>query len=257
MVKLQFIATTASKSLELYSTKAAVTLAQKNHHNIFCFIKLDSKQIDGRVNCLSLFYENKRLIFGTSTGHFECYEYDTKQIVQSFRLPYGHTSEITGISAHPSVDVNWASTSTDMSSLLWDRRQVHPAIALIDTHHDQLTDVKWLENELIILSDAAGNLMVFDTRNAQNPLSKTKVSNKPINSLNFHKSKKMFGVISESCCAYIYEIDEKNELKLIHEHNAHPNMLYSLCFDVKKPNTYYVVGERKYAKEVTITPYVD
>lgn len=145
------------------------------------------------------------------------------------------------------------STSHDKSSLLWDRRQVCPATALIDNHDDQLTDVKWIKDEIVILSDGAGNLMLFDIRNIQEPLSKTKVLNKTINSLNFHKSNKMFGVISHSCNAYIYEIDVKNELKLIHEHNAHPNMLYSLCFDVKKDNTFYVVGEGKYAKEVTFT----
>ncbi|XP_070498862.1 methylosome protein WDR77-like [Chironomus tepperi] len=250
---ITFIATTSSNTIELYSTKAPVTLEKDNHQDIFCFIKIASKLTDGRVNCLSQFYEKNRMIIGTSNGHFECYECDSKELFQSFSLPYGHSAEITGIDTHPSVDLNWVSTSYDKSSLLWDRRQVHPASTLIDNHHDQLTDVKWIKDEIIILSDAVGNLMVFDTRNVKDPLSKTKVLNRSINSLNFDKSNKMFGVISESCNTYIYEIDEKNELKQIHEHNAHPNMLYSLCFDVKKPNTYYVVGEGKYAKEVTIT----
>ena len=247
------MATTASNSMEMYSTKAPVTLEKENHKDIFCFIKITSKLTDGRVTCLSQFNEKNRLIAGTSKGHFECYEYDTKELFLTFSLPFGLCMDITGISAHPSVDLNWASTSHDKSCVLWDRRQLYPTIGLIDNHHDQLTDVKWIKDEILILSDAAGNLMVFDTRNVQVPLSKVNVLNRKINSLNFHKSNKIFGVISDSCNAYIYEIDEKNELKLIHEHNADPNVLNSLCFDVKKPNTYYVVGDGKYAKEVTFS----
>jgi WD40 repeat protein len=216
-------------------------------------MKIASKSTDGKVTCISQFYEKNRIIVGTSNGHFECFDHDSKEIFQSFSLSHGHSAYITGVSAHPSVDLNWVSTSHDKSSLIWDRRQLCPATALIENHHDQLTDVKWIKDEIIILSDIVGNLMLYDIRNAQEPLSKTNVSNKFINSLNFHKSNKMFGVISHSCNAHIYEIDAKNELKLLHEHNAHPNMLYSLCFDVKKPNTFYVVGEEKYAKEVTFT----
>lgn len=237
--------------MELYSTKARITLEQENHKDKFCFIKVASQITDGTVKCLCISSDKNRFIIGTSRGHFECYEHNENGFFQTFTIPYGHSMEVTGVSAHPSIDVNWVSASADKTCLLWDKRLVYPARVLTQDHEECFSDVHWYDTETIVLSDLGGNVTVFDIRNTAVPLSKKVVANRQIFSLHYNKNK--FGIVSESSKAIIYELDEKKELKFLYEHNAHPYMINSLCWDIyDKKNTFYVVGDQKYAKEISL-----
>lgn len=170
-----------------------------------------------------------------------------------FSIPYAHSLEITGLSSHPSIINNWASSSSDKSLLLWDRRLLNPAMALLSDHRDRLTDVHWLNEETLITCDSAGNLILLDSRKPKMIQQIKEVSNRTINSLCFHQNNSKFGIVSESCRVSIYEITNNKEFELLHEHNARPNTAYSMCWDVnEKLNTFYVVGDNKYAEAITL-----
>lgn len=211
---------------------------------------ISKKIVDGVAKCATKLQDSNRFIIGTSKGHLECYEYSPSDLQLIFNIPYGHTDEILGISSHPKVS-QFVTCSSDKSCTMWDKRQVFPASSLLKHHSDRLTSVNWLNEELIIIGDSCGNLISLDGRNPKNILNQEKVSNRAIKSLNAKEGKKL-GVVSESCVANFYEINENGSPKLIYEHKANPHVIYSMCWSNLKSNTIYIVGDDKYAKEITL-----
>jgi hypothetical protein len=136
--------------------------------------------------------------------------------------------------------------------VLWDKKAIKPATFLLKKFQDCLTDAKWLSDNLILLADASGLLTVLDPRNTKVIVNQQTVSNRSIHTLKFAKDSKTFGVLSDTPIAKIFEIDDAGNFKFIHEHNAHPKILYSMAWSCKEEKTYYVVGENKYAKKITI-----
>lgn len=223
----------------------------KDHRNKFCFIKIASQATDGQCNSLAIFNNDNRFIVGTSRGHFECYSYYSHNITKIFTTEYGMSMEITGISPHPEIDANWVSTSSDKSCMMWDKRFLYPAKYLIQKHNERLTDVHWMDLNTVILSDSAGNIMVYDTRNPKESVSKKSVINRVIQSIKFNGTK--FGIVSESSKAMVYEVNAKKEVEFLHQHDVHPRMINDFCWEkYDQDNCYYVVGNRKYAKKLTL-----
>lgn len=249
--KFTFIVATTSSTIEMHRRKHNKIISkQDNQTEKISFTKLLGKQIDGEPTSITVLHDNSRFIVATKRGNFECYENDVNGLIQSFNMPFAHHDEITGVSAHPEIDINWASSSSDKSCLLWDKRKMYPATPLLTNHHDRLTTVHWYDSDTIILCDSSGYLMTFDIKYPNNPICKQKVINRTINSTSFNKNNK-FGVISESKKVLIYEIDDKKEVKLLEE-TIHPVIINSMCWDSIE-DAYYVVGDDKYAKKVAMT----
>lgn len=94
-----------------------------------------------------------------------------------------HGDAVTAVSAHPSEDL-FISVSRDKSALLWDHRQIRPALGLLDEHKFQLTAVTWNSNvdnqHEIIIGDVDGTIMKLDQRNPGIVQTEQKVLNRSI-----------------------------------------------------------------------------
>lgn len=206
---------------------------------------------NGSITCLDVFKGSNFIVTGTSKGHIDLFDYNSKNIQQINHYDVAHLSDVTGLSGHPTKDNLWISTSLDKSCVLWDKNAIKPASFLLKNFQDCLTGVEWLSDNLILLTDASGLLTALDPRNSKVMINQQKVSDRSIHTLKFAKNSKTFGILSDTPFAKIYEIDDTGKLKFIHEHNANPNILYSMVWDCKEENSYYVVGENKYAKKIT------
>jgi WD40 repeat protein len=221
-----------------------------NQANLF---QIGHQTTDGQIECIDIFNgSSKRIVTGTSKGHIDIFDYDTHGIQQINHYEYAHLTNVTGLSTHPTKDNLWISTSFDKSCVLWNKNDLRPASFLIKEFQDCLTDVKWIDDNLILLADGCGLLTVLDPRNTKVMLNQQTVSNRSIHTLELAKNSKTFGVLSDNPIAKIFEIDDTGKLKLIHEQSAHPNILYAMAWSCKEEKTYYVVGENKYAKKITI-----
>lgn len=203
---------------------------------------------DGYVKCIELLQGSSSIVTGSSNGHLDIFNYDSTCLFLDSHLHYGHTSDINGLSSHPSREKNWVSVSEDRSCMLWDKNEIRPASFLLEDHPIGLTDVIWLADNDIIMSDGEGNLITIDPRNPNVIVTKEKVSKRSISRLEISKNTKTFGVVSDSTVLKVYQFD--GQLECLHELDAHPNMLYGMAWDSKDENSFYVVGENKYAKKV-------
>lgn len=216
--------------------------------------KIGSQSVDGYATQIELLEKEQMILVGTSNGNFSIFDCGRADLVAVCEIPFGHAAHITGVSAHPSYPKCWASCSIDRTCLMWDKRQTPPASGVLRNYEYELTSVKWTsqaENkDLVMVGDAAGNVLTLDTRCPNKILSKTRVAKREITKLCFNGSKR-FGVVAQTNVASIYEADGDNEIKKIDEHHA-PGIIYSMCSDPLERGTFYVVGERKYAKKFSI-----
>lgn len=204
----------------------------------------------GQITSLEHLTVTNQIIVGTLKGHLEIFNYKMGLDLDS-QIITAHTSEVTGISSHPSKEKCWVTSSSDCTCVLWDKSQTSPASFLLKNHRNRLTCVKWLSENLIMAGDSCGKINLIDPRNPKVIVSQQKVADRSINTLTFTKNMKTFGVISETPELKIYQIND-GELKIIHEHSARPYILYSMVWDPKEENTCYVVGDKKYAKKITL-----
>ena len=206
--------------------------------------------ISGKVECFEELIGSNQLIVGTSKGNLY-FLYYLSNFDYNSEIAHAHADEITGISTHSSREKCWITSSSDHSCAVWDKSKALPASYFLPNHDSRLTDVKWINENLILLSDSSGHLLTMDLRKPKVIMTKQKVANRIINTLTFaKKNEKIFGVISESPVLKIFEIDVKGELSLVHEHCAETSIIYSMAWDEKSENECYVVGDRKYARKV-------
>jgi WD40 repeat protein len=204
----------------------------------------------GRINCIDKLTGINQIVVGTSRGHLEIFNYESNCDRES-QIHGAHRDQVTGISASPTKEKCWVTSSSDLNCVLWDNKKASPALFLLKHHRNRLTDVKWLSENLILASDSSGSVNLIDPRHPKVVIRSQKVADRSINSLIFDKSMKRFGVISDSPVLKIYQIATDGEFKLVHEHSARPHLLYSMAWDTKEENSCYVVGDKKYAKKIS------
>lgn len=214
-------------------------------------IKEKTRKAKNQISCLEILPLTDQVIVGTSKGHLELFNYNNNLDLGS-QIMNAHFDEITGISTHPSKDKSWVTSSSDNSCVLWDNKQTSPATFLLKHNRNRPTDVKWLKENLILASDASGFVTLIDPRNPKDDLERHQVAERSINELKFDKTMTKFAVISASPKLKIYQIDSIGQFKLVHEHSARPNILYSMAWDPKEENTCYVVGDNKYAQKIML-----
>lgn len=211
-----------------------------------------SNSTDGEILCIDTLFSSESIVSGTSDGHLDLFDSLTNDLMHSSHIEYGHTSAINGISSHPSQAKCWVSASDDQSCVLWDKNQIPPASFLLKKQPNGFTDIKWASEYLIMACDYGGNLITFDPRKPNAIVYQEQISNRAIHRLQLAKDSKRFGIVSDSPLVKIYELNAEKKFDLVHEHNTFPKIPYSMIFDNKELNTYYVVGEEKYAKKVNI-----
>jgi WD40 repeat protein len=144
----------------------------------------------------------------------------------------------------------WTS-SAGSTCLLWDKSQENPVTKLLH-HWYQLTAVHWCSQEenkeLVVLGDEIGNLLTVDTRAPNKILNSTHVSELAISELSFNGSSK-FGVISNNFVKVVEASNNSKKCKVLKDHSAN-EILYSMCWDQKDKNKFYVVGDHKTAFEL-------
>lgn len=204
----------------------------------------------GSVKCIEKLQGSNSIVTGSSNGHLDIFNYDSACLYHASHLPSGHLSEINGLSSHSSSENLWVSVSEDRSCVLWDKNEIRPASFLLADHPVGFSDVIWLADNVIIMSDYSGNLITIDPRNPNVIVTKERVSERNISRLEMANDRNTFGVVSDSSVLKVYRFDGK--LECIHEFDANPVVLYSMAWDSKNENTYYAVGESKFAKKVTI-----
>lgn len=187
-------------------------------------------------------------------GHIVIYDFGTSDLTVDHSISYGHSSSVTGISAHSGASTKWVSCSADRSCLMWDKSLIRPACGLLENYEHLLTAVRWTSQEenkeLVVVGDEVGNVLTLDPRNPNKIVNKIRVSNRPITKFSFNNSKE-FGVLSKNRFACILRADDDGELKEVYKHSS-PGIIYAMCWDEVENKTFYVVGEEKYAEKVTI-----
>lgn len=101
-----------------------------------------------------------------------------------------------------------------------------------------------------MIGDEIGNVLTLDPRFPKKILNKTRISNRSITKLSFNGTKQ-FGVLSKTNVAHILQPDGSGALEEVHKHSS-PGMIYAMCWDELDRNTFFVVGEEKYAMKVSI-----
>lgn len=173
----------------------------------------------------------------------------------SSHIEYGHLSAVNGISSHISKNKCWVSVSDDKNCIMWDRSvpTSQSSLFLMKNYKNGFGDVNWISDNVILSGDYGGNLIVLDPRKPSSIVHEEKVSNRSISQIKVsNNSSKKIGVVSDTTVVKIFNLDTEGKLKLLHEHNANNKLLYSMAWDAKNDKKYYVVGEEKYAKEITI-----
>lgn len=94
-----------------------------------------------------------------------------------------HLYAITDISAHCDEEL-FVSVSRDKSALIWDHRQVRPAIGLLSAHRYHLTSCNWRDNtehpSVVLIGDAQGDVFQVDRRNPDKIVSLVSAFDRPV-----------------------------------------------------------------------------
>lgn len=238
-----FVVSTTDNKIAMYNVHEIVSAKSANLASSHHFT-------DGSIKCIEKLQGSSCIVTGSTSGHLDIFNYDSTCLHLDSHIQYGHTSDINGLSSHLSREKCWVSVSEDRSCVLWDKNEIRPASFLLRDHTVGFSDVIWLADNAIIMSDHEGNLITIDPRNPNVIVTQEQVSKRNITRLDVANNKKTFGVIGDSTVLKIYRFDGKFEC--IHEMDAHPNLLYGMAWDAKDEKSCYVVGENKFAKKITI-----
>lgn len=218
------------------------------------FLKYAEQLTDGYVKTIDKFNGSTHLIYGTTKGHISISNFELTDLTPDFHYANVHYGTVSGVSADPHSSDSFVSCSHDHNCLMWDKRNVRPATGLLTKYENQFTAAKWTsqnENQgLVMVADEIGNILTLDVRCPNKILSKVRVSNRPITSLNFKDSKR-FGVVSKSNVMSIMEVESDGGLREIYKHTA-PGTIYSMSWDVHDSKTFYFVGEDQLAEKVVL-----
>jgi len=235
----------------MWSTKPPLNSPKK-----YCPFKIKSQDTHGTPRGIDKFPNENTLVVGTSLGAIQLFSYDLREINEIHKYEYAHGEAINSISVNKSANRVWASASADKDCLIWDKAKEKPATGLLVNHKFDLTAVHWTTEEeargLVIIGDEVGNVMTVDLRKPKAIVSELRVANRGVQNFYFNGNNR-FGVITDTSIAKIYDIDASGALNLVHENSDAPALLHSFTWDIKDPNVYYIVGQEKFAKKVTIT----
>lgn len=212
------------------------------------------KGTHGYGMCIAELQKDLKFIVGTNRGDLEIFDYNIMTLTLAPKYPQAHASAITGVSGHLSSPAVWASSSTDRNCVIWDTRKgTKSAIRILKNYEHQLTTVYWTKqdenSELVMIGDEAGYILTLDPRYPNKILNKTRAAKRAINQFCFNGTKR-FGVVSKSASASFYEIKDAAP-ELVHTHTA-PGIFYSMCSDHSNKSSFYVVGEEKYAEQISL-----
>lgn len=225
----------------------------KENDNESVLLKYEELSTEGFVSAIDSI-TNQKCVYGTSHGDIHVENVDLMSLTRQVFYSRAHKADISGISGCPHSTDKFASCSLDNDCLLWDVRKSKPASGLLTKFENQLTAVKWTKqkenHELILLGDCVGNIITVDPRRPNRIISRTRVSNRPISSINFNGTKR-FGVVSQSNAVNIMKIEPDGELKEIFKHKT-AGLIHSMCWDSHDEKIFYVVGEHKYAEKIVL-----
>jgi hypothetical protein len=104
--------------------------------------------------------------------------------------------------------------------------------------------------EHIMLGDELGNVMTVDIRSPEKLLNNTLVSDRGIKALSFNGTGK-FGVVTSNKVKILQANSSSEKSPVVMEHESN-RLLYSMCWDAKNSSNFYVVGDGKTAKKLSI-----
>ncbi|KAG5680386.1 hypothetical protein PVAND_009895 [Polypedilum vanderplanki] len=242
-----FLATTNNNVIDFYNTKEPLI-----DNNIMKRVtRLFS---DGKVT-QTLVLDNYRILVGTKKGSIECYEYSNSDSIQTlFSFLNAHQTEIKGLSAVPNKINQWMSCSS-FEVLYWDKRQIYPARAVLERHNimSGLTSIDCYKDYYFIITDNSGEILVYDIRCSINNVVFQMTINDKIDKVQFNGENKFSMISGNSNKIKFFEINKIQETVQVHEQQT-PEHIYSMCWDKtgNKNDTCYIVGKKKYAKEIQI-----
>ena len=208
--------------------------------------RIGKKSIDGfATSAVKLAGEGKKFAIGSNKGHIDIIDYESELSTAS-QFPYAHGAEITGVSSCSEANNSLVSCSLDRHCKLWDLNAIKAKTLL--KHDHQLTAVHWSSQDLIVLGDEVGNVMVVDVRQPKKVLSTMAVANRGISKLHF-TTKQKFGVVSRSNIVKVLRINEKGELETAYEHIA-SSLVLGMSWDKNDNEAFYVIGDQQLAEKV-------
>jgi WD40 repeat protein len=250
--------------LEFFSLRSDIRDKTENIYRISDYVA------DGYVQKITKLKGDSKVVAGTVKGNLAVLDFGSAEVYCTLEIAFAHNGGVTGLSSHPtapsksnpsSVLTNsfdsrpsdtWVSCS-GYDCLLWDKSQALPATRLLN-HMSQLTDVHWTtmdENkEHVMLGDELGNVMTVDIRSPEKLLNNLHVSDRGIKGLSFNGTNK-FGVVTSNKVKVVQASCSNAKPEVVMEHEAN-RLLYSMCWDGKDKNNFYVVGDGKTAKKLSI-----
>lgn len=227
-------------NINLYSSRSVHR--DSNKPSVF---KCDLFNVAGYVSNLDRIKNELKFITGSKNGTINVFDFGGADLSQELQINY--RTELTGISSHPFETKTWATSSLDKSCLIWDRSKQPPASYILN-HENQLTDVNWTSENLMIVGDEMGNFITLDPRAPNKVLQMIRVMNRGISQICSRGSNEI-GVIGYGNAASILKSDGNGNFTVVYNHFA-PGILYSMCWDTIEERTFYVVGEKQYAEKI-------
>lgn len=215
--------------------------------------QFSSHHTGGKVKSVSKLVGAHKFVLANKFD-IQIFDYGLDKVWDEIDFENAHGKEIAEVSAHPTSAWIFATCAADRNCVKWDCRGRDSASYIYQKFENQLTAVHWTtqaENkELVMVGDEIGNLLALDPRSPNQIISKVRVSNRGIRKIIFNGTNQ-FAVIARSNKAYILQIEDSGEHKVVYEHVA-PSIIYDFCWDRKDSRKFYVVGEHRYAAAVEI-----
>lgn len=233
--------------MEMWSAKCPIRDGEK--YNLY---RCGKYTTEGYVSSIDVLNPGKKLVLGTNRGHINVFDYGISDLANEMQFSFGHASAITGVSANPTSTKIFATSSIDKSCLMWDTSLTRSASGILRDYENQLTAVRWTTSpgNFILLGDEIGNILTIDPRSPDKILYKKRVTNRAVTSIDLNGSNQ-FGIIAKNNVAQVFNIASDGDIELKYKHTA-PCMLYSMCWDNQKDDTFYIVGEERFAEKIVI-----
>lgn len=234
--------------MEMWSARCEQREGEK--YNLY---KCGKYTTEGYVSNIDVLNSKHKLVAGTNRGHVNIFDYGISDLTLDHQFSFGHASAITGVSANPSSNKTFVTSSIDKNCVMWDVSKNNvAAFRLLKNYENQLTAVRCAPSSenLVLLGDEVGNILSLDPRIPNKILSTKRVTNRAITSIKF-KSSEQFGIIAKNNVAQVFSLSADGGIELKYKHTA-PCMLYSMCWDNQHDSTFYLVGEEKFAEKIVL-----
>uniref|UniRef100_A0A1A9UXL1 Uncharacterized protein n=1 Tax=Glossina austeni TaxID=7395 RepID=A0A1A9UXL1_GLOAU len=173
--------------MQLWSTYSEV----RNAKNPYCLFLIGERcEHMELITSTSTFITNEsKALTACKRGTVKIWDMGSADLFLEKSFQFAHSDAITGLAASLTNDYIFLTCSLDKSCLIWDDREIRPALALYENHDVRFKDVRWSpeNNDCITYAgDECGYILTIDKRSPKKYLDKSKYFDRPIRKIRPH-----------------------------------------------------------------------